>query len=166
MSIELTHLARVFARDIATAKAEVLKYPDDAALWTMLPGLPNAGGTLALHLAGNLRHFIGAGIGQSGYVRDRDAEFAARDATREEIAARLDAAAIEVAAALSKVPADFLEIAPPLTMPGKVTLTVPMALLHLLTHLAYHIGQLDYHRRMVTGESAGVGAMSFVPLAD
>ncbi|MBI3790845.1 MAG: DUF664 domain-containing protein [Gemmatimonadetes bacterium] len=162
--ISLAHCARVFARDIATVKAEVLAYPDDASLWRALPGLPNTGGTLALHLAGNLRHFIGAGLGGTGYVRDRKAEFATRGTTRAEVAALLDAAAAEVAAAFAKAPASALDAAPPVTMPNGAQLTMPMALLHLMTHLTYHIGQMDYHRRAVTGDATGVGALDFAPL--
>ena len=165
MSISHTQLAKVFARDIAAVKAEVLAYPDDASLWLEVPGLPNSGGTLALHLAGSLRHFIGAGMGASGYVRDRAAEFATRGTSRTEVAALVDAAAVEVAAAFAHAPADFLDVAPPVTMPNKLVLSVPNALLHLMAHLAYHLGQMDYHRRTVTGEKTGVGAMDFTSLA-
>jgi hypothetical protein len=165
MSISHTQLAQVFARDIATVKAEVLAYPDDASLWVEVPGLPNSGGTLALHLAGNLRHFIGAGMGASGYVRHREAEFATRGTSRAEVAALIEATATEVAAAFAKVPANFLDIAPPVTMPNKLVLSVPNALLHLMSHLAYHLGQMDYHRRSVTGDKTGVGAMDFTTLA-
>jgi hypothetical protein len=164
VSITLAHCAKAFARDIASVKAEVLAYPDDEALWRAVPGLPNSGGTLALHLAGNLRHFIGAGIGRSGYVRDRPAEFATRGTTRADVAAALDAAAREVADALAAAPADLMAVAPPITMPNGALLPMPLAMLHLLTHLAYHLGQMDYHRRMVTGSTAGVGAMDFAPL--
>ena len=165
MSITHEQLAKVFARDIASVKAEVLAYPDDASLWVEVPGLPNSGGTLALHLAGNLRHFIGAGVGASGYVRDRTAEFATRGSSRREVAAILDATAAEVGAAFAKVPANFLAVAPPVTMPNKLVLSVPNALLHLMAHLAYHLGQMDYHRRSVTGDKTGVGAMDFSTLA-
>ena len=166
MPTQMNDLARVFARDIASVKAEVLAYPDDASLWAMPPGAPNAGGTLALHLAGNLRHFLGALMGQSGYVRDREAEFKTRGTTRADVAALFDACASEVAAAFAKAPANFLDVAPPLKMPRDMTVPMSIGVLHLMAHLAYHLGQLDYHRRLVTGSVAGVGAMDFTPLAN
>ncbi len=166
MPIQTSDLARVFARDIATVKAEVLAYPDDASLWAQPAGCPNSGGTLALHLAGNLRHFIGGLMGGSGYVRDRPAEFATRGTSRADVATLLDAAAAEVAAALAKVPSNFLDVAPPLQMPKGMVVRLPVGILHLMSHLAYHIGQIDYHRRLVTGDATGVGAMDFAPLAD
>ena len=166
MPIQNAQLARVVAREIAAVKAEVLGYPDDASLWTELPGLPNSGGTLALHLAGNLRHFIGRGMGGSEYVRDRDAEFKTRGISRTDVAALIDAAATEVAAAFATAPADFVDLAPPMQMPNGAKIQMPVGVLHLMAHLAYHLGQLDYHRRSVTGQVAGVGAMDIMKLAD
>ncbi len=164
MPITNQDLAKVFAREIAAVKAEVLGYPDDETLWREVPGLPNSSGTLALHLAGNLRHFLGAGIGGSGYKRDRPVEFATRGTSRAEVAALIDAAASEVSAAFAKAPANLLEVMPPIPFPGDKQLPAPLGILHLTAHLAYHLGQMDYHRRSVTGDKKSVGAMDFQPL--
>jgi hypothetical protein len=45
--------------------------------------------------------------------------------------------------------------------PEHVGQTVQTAdfLMHLATHLAYHLGQVDYHRRVVTGDSRSIGAL-------
>ena len=155
-------LALTFARDLASVKAEILAYPDDTTPWATPPGAPNSGGNLVLHLAGNLRHFIGAGLGHTGYVRARDAEFATRSGTRAELAALIDTAAAEVALGIKAATDEAL--AAPITI---VTITLPVsrALLHLAVHLGYHLGQLDYHRRLVTGDKASVGAMGLPPLA-
>jgi len=67
-------LSRVLVRDLRTLAAELDAYPDDASVWACPPGIPNAAGTLVLHVAGNLRHFVGARMGGTGYVRDRAAE--------------------------------------------------------------------------------------------
>src|SRR6187551_3396600 len=72
----VTWIRAVLRRDLATLRRELDLYADDAGPWREVPGLANCGGTLALHLAGNLRHFVGARLGTSGYVRDRTAEFA------------------------------------------------------------------------------------------
>src|SRR6185295_2575620 len=106
-------LKTLFLRDLDVLKREVELYPDDASLWTLPEGLPNRAGTLALHLAGNLRHFVGAILGGSGYVRDRDAEFALRDVPREEVLSLVAAARTEVAAALDALaPATLDELYP------------------------------------------------------
>lgn len=155
--------ARVFARDLASLRAEVLAYPDDASLWVLPAGAPNAGGTLVLHLCGNLRHFIGAGLGGSSYVRDREAEFSTRGTSRAELAALVHITAAEVTITLERLPAARLDDTLAI---GQTTLSVRTGLLHLAVHLAYHLGQLDYHRRIVTGDASGVGALSLPPLVD
>jgi hypothetical protein len=125
----------------------VEQYPDDDALWRPLPGIANAGGNLALHLAGNLQSFIGAQLGGSGYVRDRDWEFAARDLPRARVLQEIDAAAKAVEAGLAALDPATLDREFPLPMGGK-RMATGQFLLNLCSHLAYHLGQLNYHRRM------------------
>jgi len=153
------HLRTIFLRDLEALKRELLAYPDEAQIWAAPPGVPNAAGTLALHLAGNLHHYLGAVLGGSGYVRDREEEFGARGVSRDEILARVDAAARAVDATLTSLSPARLEETFPAEFPhGRVN--TGRFLLHLATHLAYHLGQVDYHRRMVTGDAAGVDAQS------
>ena len=155
----LTPFRAVLLRDLTSIRAELAAYPDDAAVWAARPGLPNSAGTLAIHVAGNLLHFVGAGLARTGYVRDRDAEFAERDLSRAEIDRRLAVAVRVVDQALAREPADDLATPFPLEIAG-VRLTVGLALAHLCTHLAYHLGQIDYHRRVVTGQGEGIGAIA------
>jgi hypothetical protein len=151
-------LRRVLVRELRTAIAEIDAYPDDAAVWACPPPLPNAAGTLALHLAGNLRYFVGARLGGTGYVRDRPREFGARDLSRAELRAELEAALADVDRALGAL--DPARLAEPYPEPiGGAQLTVGLALLHVAAHCGYHLGQMDYHRRVVTGQPKGVGAM-------
>lgn len=160
-------LAQLFERDLATLAAEVAAYPDDASLWAAVPGQPTAGGNLALHLVGNLRHFLGAGLGRTGFQRDRPAEFATRDLSREAVLAAIGIATEEVAAvfaSLAAVPSAELEQPFPLDLSG-VRPTTRAVLLHLSTHLAFHLGQLDYHRRAATGDRSSVGPLSLRHLA-
>lgn len=159
----LKDLALIFARDLTTLRAEVLSYPDDATPWVLPAGAPNAGGTLVLHLCGNLRHFIGAGLGASGYVRDRDAEFSTRGTSRAEMAALIHITSAEVMLALDSLPAARLEEKIQI---GTTAMPMQRGLLHLAAHLAYHLGQLDYHRRIVTGDARGAGAMALPALAE
>lgn len=128
-----------------------------------MPGLPNSGGTLALHLAGNLQHYIGARLGGTGYVRNRDAEFSRRDVSRTELVAEIERARAAVAAALLRLPADSLERDYP-ELIADARIRTDEYLVHLCAHFTYHLGQLDSHRRVVTGNPAGVGALRPIEL--
>lgn len=158
----LRDLATLFLRDIDVLAREVALYPDDAALWALPTGLPNRGGTLALHLTGNLRAYIGATLGGSGYVRDRDAEFALRDLPRSEVLALVAAAKEEVAAAFARLDPAVLEADYPQELAGR-RFSTRLFLLHLLAHLDFHLGQIDYHRRGSSGSTEAAGA---VPLRE
>ena len=158
-------LSRLLARELATVRDELLAYPDERAIWTLPPGLPNSAGNLALHLAGNLRWFVGAQLGATGYVRDRDAEFARRNVPRAELIAQVEAAADEVTRTLASLDPATFDAPYPLEV-GGLRLQTGRFLMHLEAHFAYHLGQLDYHRRVVTGIPAAVGAVSLAALAE
>jgi uncharacterized damage-inducible protein DinB len=149
----------VITRELRAFHRAIEAYPDDASVWRAIPGQPNTGGTLALHAAGNVQHYFGAVLGGTGYKRDRDSEFARRDVPRAELLRGLDAAIAAVERTLPRVSDDAL--AAPYPEPvAKRTMATDMFLVHLATHLAYHLGQLDYHRRAVTGNPKGVDAVS------
>lgn len=155
----------VLARDLRAVAREIDSYPDDETVWRTVPGIANSGGTLALHIAGNLQHFIGAVLGRTGYARDRDAEFAARDLTREELCRRIDSAAHAVDATLAQLPAQQWEAEYPVLVGGR-RLGTAAFLAHLATHLAYHLGQMDYHRRLLVPGASVVDAMSIAELPE
>ncbi|RPJ38944.1 MAG: hypothetical protein EHM35_03425 [Planctomycetaceae bacterium] len=102
-------VAAILDRDLQALAREVAAYPDERALWQTPPGITNSGGTLAVHLAGNIRHYFGAKLGGTGYVRDRPAEFAARDLTRVTILAQIEEARAAVRAAAARTPDQRLE---------------------------------------------------------
>jgi uncharacterized protein DUF664 len=148
----------IVGRELATLRREVDAYADEADLWREVPGLPNSGGTLVLHLAGNLQHFFGRELGGSSYVRDRPAEFSQRNVSPAELHRQIDAAGTAVTLGLSRLSApQFLEAFPEAVAGAR--LNTGEYLVHLVAHLAYHLGQLDYHRRIVTGSPEGVGAV-------
>ncbi len=161
----LTELRAILRRDLIATGVEVSRYPDADTLWREAPGCPNSGGTLVLHMVGNLRHYIGAEMGGSGYVRDRPAEFGDRGIPRDEIQARINAAIDEVDAGLSTLSPEQLD-APSTAPVGDNALSVRMWLMHLSVHLAYHLGQLNYHRRILTGDASDTGTLSLRALAD
>ena len=155
----------ILQRELAAVRRSVEAYPDDATLWIERAGLPNTGGTLVLHIAGNLQHYVGALLGRTGYVRDRDAEFARRDVPRDELLAEIDAASDAVDRGLSQLSDDDHALVGPYPerVAGREVATGDF-LVHLASHLAYHLGQLDYHRRVVTGRRAGVAAVAAAEL--
>jgi hypothetical protein len=154
----LSSVAAILDRDLRALRREVEAYAEDRELWQEVPGISNVAGTLVLHLAGNIQHYIGARLGGTGYVRDRPAEFARRDVSRPELTREIEAARAALKAALSgpRPPdpaADFPETV------GGSTVATGDYLVHLTTHFAYHLGQIDYHRRVVTGQGTAIDAM-------
>lgn len=150
-------------RDLRALAREVSAYPDDATVWRELPGVSNAGGTLALHLAGNVRHFVGTVLGGSRFVRDRDAEFSRRGVTRAEIVREIDAAIADADRVLATLTPQRLAEEYPIEVGGR-RLETARFLQHLSAHLAYHLGQLDYHRRIAAPGSGVVGTMGIAEL--
>lgn len=155
----LVALRAVLARELGAVERTIAAYPDDESLWRELPGAPNSGGSLVLHMAGNLRHFVGAGLGGTNYERDREAEFAAGGHSRAELEELVEVTAREVDAALASASPDLFSQEHALPAGGWLVRNDEL-LLHLASHLAYHLGQLDYHRRIATGQSVGVNAVA------
>ncbi len=141
-------LTQLFERDLNKLKEEIEQYASDGELWKTGGDAPNSGGNLCLHLCGNLRHFIGFVLGGSGYVRDRDLEFSDTNVSRDELYVRIDATLEEVKAGLAKISDGDLENQYPIEVFGH-PMTTAYFLTHLATHLSYHLGQVNYHRRLI-----------------
>jgi hypothetical protein len=159
-----TDISRLINRELTSLRDELLAYSNEADMWELPKGVPNSAGNLALHLVGNLRFFIGTQFGATGYVRDRDAEFAKKGVPRAEIIKGIDAAIDEVTRTLATLDTALLEKPFPVEIAGHKIQT-GLFLQHLASHLAYHLGQIDYHRRVVTGNSVSVGTIPVPPLA-
>ena len=152
-------IRRLLLRELATFRREVELFPDDETLWRAAPGVTNSAGNLALHIAGNLRHFVGAVLGGTGYVRDRDAEFATKSGTRASVVQALAAAEADVETALAKL--DDAALAAPYTSgPKGVEVTAQRWLIHLASHAAFHLGQAGYLRRILTANGATADTVS------
>ncbi|HEY3570270.1 MAG TPA: DinB family protein [Thermoanaerobaculia bacterium] len=145
------YLHLTIPRDLRTFQQEIELFPSDDAVWQTLPGVTNPAGTLALHVCGNLRHYLGAVLGGSGYVRDREAEFRLRGIPRHELVENLRGTEEVVARVLQSLTPESLLKPYPEPMYGEA-LRTDWFLLHLGTHLAFHLGQAGYLRRMVTGD--------------
>jgi uncharacterized damage-inducible protein DinB len=157
-------VAAILDRDLQALAREVMAYPDERSLWETPRGLTNSAGTLALHLTGNIRHFLGANLGDTGFVRDRAAEFASRDVPRATILAQIEETRVAVRAAAARASDDLPEADYPEVV-GGVRVATGEYLIHLVSHFAYHLGQLDYHRRVVTGQAKGVDAVRTAELS-
>ena len=149
----------IFLREARALRREIEAYPNEKDIWTVPAGIGNSAGTLALHLAGNIQHYLGARLGRTGYVRDRDAEFSRRNVSRTEILEQLDAAGIAIARAFERLNDSDLTQPYPEKISG-TTLTTGEWLVHLVAHMGYHLGQIDYHRRLVTGDPRTVDVIS------
>lgn len=145
-------LSEFYLRDLFKVKEELLAYSDEKIIWILVPGINNSTGTLSLHIAGNLLHFIGATLGKTGYVRERDQEFALRNISRNDLIHQLDQAIHVIQNVLPGLSDEELEQNFPLEKHGQVV-TVHHMLVHLLAHLSYHLGQINYHRRMISTSS-------------
>jgi hypothetical protein len=157
-------IATVMTRELRALRREVESYRSDEDLWELVPGIANPGGNLVLHLAGNIQYYVGNVLGKTGYVRNRDAEFGDRDVPRDELIGELDQAIAAVETGFAGVQDADLEKPYPEAV-GGVNSTTGAFLAHLAVHLAYHLGQVDYHRRMLTGEGRTVQAMAVGELA-
>ena len=145
-----SELISLFTRDLRRVAQEIEAFPTDESLWQTAPGVTNSAGNLALHLEGNLREYIGRQLGGIAYTRQRPLEFSTTGLTRADVAARIDAVRETVIPALAKADLDALFPENVLGQP----LTTRQFVFHLLGHLNYHLGQIDYLRRTNTGDGA------------
>ena len=141
-------LIEIFERDLNKLIVEINSYKNEDDLWIKTENIPNSAGNLCLHLIGNLNHYIGATLGDSGYQRKRDAEFSTRNISRTELIERVKNTLEVVKNTMSKLSNDDFEKIYPLQNADEST-TTNLEILKILTHFSYHLGQIDYHRRLL-----------------
>lgn len=141
-------LIELFRRDLNKLKTEIELYKDEKNLWLVHKDITNSAGNLCLHLVGNLNAFIGTELGETGYVRKRDLEFSLKDIPRAELLKKVDDTIIMVENVLKKLATKDLAKNFPIDV-FKEKMTTEFFLVHLSTHLAYHLGQINYHRRLL-----------------
>ncbi|RRB03682.1 DinB family protein [Larkinella rosea] len=144
----LQTLKSLFTRDLKKLRREIELYQDEAKIWIAAPGITNPAGNLCLHLVGNLNTYIGAVLGQSGYVRNRELEFLLRNVPRSELLQKVDDTLDVVLTSLNKMTEEQLPEEYPMLVFEEKTST-EYFLTHLTTHLTYHLGQINYHRRLL-----------------
>jgi uncharacterized damage-inducible protein DinB len=159
-------VALLLVRELQGIERELHLFPDEGSVWHVVPGVSNSAGNLALHVAGNLRHFVGAVLGGTGYLRNRSDEFARTSVPRTDLAAELRTAVDDILAVVPNLTDESLNRPFPCEFQGSRSLPTHRFLLHLCTHAAYHLGQIGYLRRVLTGEAQPSGALSFDELSD
>ena len=141
-------LIALFTRDLQRLHREIDLYNDEKNIWIIGEGIANSAGNLCLHLIGNLNTYIGKQIGQTAYVRNRELEFSAKDIPKAELLRKIDETTKVIESSLSKLSQEELDMEYPLLVLDVMTST-EYFLLHLTTHLNYHLGQINYHRRLL-----------------
>jgi hypothetical protein len=141
-------LRTLFSRDLNKLKAEVNSYVNEDKLWIVSEGISNCGGNLCLHLIGNLNTFIGAELGNSGYIRQRKLEFSQKDVPKSTLILQIENTIRIVDNTLDKLSEEDLKKEYSIVV-FKEKMTIGYFLMHLATHLTYHLGQINYHRRLL-----------------
>jgi hypothetical protein len=138
----------LYLRDLNKLKEELSAFRNNNDLWHTQGDVKNSPGNLALHLTGNLKHFIGAQLGNTGYVRNRDKEFSDKNIPREEIITGIDETMEVVNTALSNLTDEDVQKDYPIPFLGKQYSTLEILFI-LYGHLNYHLGQINYQRRLL-----------------
>ena len=146
MSIQT--LKTLFNRDLNKLKFEIESYEFEKQIWVIDKNISNSAGNLCLHLIGNLNTYIGAEIGKTGYVRNRPLEFSLKDIPKAELISKIEDTIEVINKSLdSLTEKDLEQIYPQIVFEKEMT--TGFFLVHLSTHLAYHLGQINYHRRLL-----------------
>jgi len=141
-------LTKLFLRDLDKLKTEITFFKDEKNIWEISGEIKNSSGNLCLHLCGNLQHFIGAVLGNSGFIRNRDAEFSRKDVPISELVAEIELTTKVVENTLNELDETILPKTFPINVFG-YEMTTEFFLVHLAGHLNYHLGQINYHRRFI-----------------
>ena len=141
-------LKSLFNRDLNKLKTEIESYPEESQIWAVDKNISNSAGNLCLHLIGNLNTYIGAELGKTGYIRDRPLEFTLKNISRPVLLEKINETINVVNHTLDSLNETDLEKNYPQIVFEK-EMTTEFFLVHLSTHLAYHLGQINYHRRLI-----------------
>ena len=141
-------LATIFNRDLTKLYSEIEQYKSEEKIWVTEQSIANSAGNLCLHLVGNLKTYIGAELGGFAYTRNRDLEFSLKDVPKTELLAMVAETRTVVDETLRKLPASTLQEEYPMFVFAEKTST-EYFLVHLAAHLSYHLGQINYHRRLL-----------------
>jgi hypothetical protein len=141
------YLIELFERDLLKLKAEIVNFKDESNIWRKADGISNSAGTLVLHLLGNVNYTVGALLGGNGYVRNREQEFSLTNVPREKLIADIESAIDAVKKGLQNVDQAKLDETYPLEIVGQKNTAYYLTFFY--GHLNYHLGQINYLRRIL-----------------
>ena len=141
-------LKLLFERDLNKLRNEIEAYKTEKKIWQIEKNINNSAGNLCLHIIGNLNWFIGAQLGGTDYIRHRDLEFSSTNIPKDNLLLEIVKTRSMLDNTLGKITSSQLELEYPILIFDKKT-TTSHFLIHLTTHLAYHLGQINYHRRLI-----------------
>jgi uncharacterized damage-inducible protein DinB len=146
--MQIQALRKIFERELKKLETEINLYQDENKLWHTEKNITNSAGNLCLHLVGNLTTYIGAHLGNTNYVRNRELEFSAKNIAKQELIQMVQNTSIIVDQTLQNLSESDLQKEYPILVLAEKT-TTAFFLLHLACHLSYHLGQINYHRRLM-----------------
>ena len=146
-------LAPLFRRDLTRLGQQIEAFPNDEALWQTLPGVTNAAGNLALHIEGNLREYVGRHLGKLPYTRNRALEFSLKGLSKHELSTRLAELRRSIPSVIEQLSPEQMETQYPEAV-LEAAMSTQQFLIHLYGHLNWHLGQIDYLRRILSGSGA------------
>ena len=141
---------KVMQRHLLQLKKEIAAYENEEDLWLVNGEITNTAGNLCLHICGNLQHFVGTVLGNTDYVRRRDDEFNLKNIPASALQIEIETTMDTIADTLGKLVDEDLSDEYPIQVFGE-PMTIEFFLIHLTSHLGYHLGQINYHRRILAG---------------
>ena len=142
-------LKTLFKKDLEKLKTEIDLYQHEDRIWHFEKNIANSGGNLCLHLIGNLNAYIGVGLAKTNYIRQRDLEFSSKNIPRKDLIKKIEETMIVVENGLSSISPDDLKKDFPIIIWDKKPTETAYTLLYLANHFNYHLGQINYHRRLL-----------------
>lgn len=141
-------LKLLFNRDLLRLKSEIDLYEDESKIWIVEKNIANSAGNLCLHLLGNLNTYIGAAFGKTNYIRNRELEFSLKNLSKKELIDQIERTIVVVEMSLNNITEEEIKSEHQILVFDKKS-TLEYLLVHLTTHLTYHLGQINYHRRLL-----------------
>ena len=141
-------LANFYERDISKLIEEINLFKNEEDLWRTASSVKNSCGNLVLHIIGGMNYLIGTTLAHTEYVRDRDQEFIQKNVERKELVAKLEELITMINQTLNSLTPEQMENEYPIFF-DKPKTSVSYVLVQLLAHLNYHLGQVNYLRRIL-----------------
>ena len=154
----ISHSRKLLSAEYLPKIAECLQVLPAADVWWKPNPNSNSVGNLLLHLSGNVRQWLIAGVGRAPDTRERHKEFeASGGAEAQVLLAALRQTVVEADAVLAEVTRE--ELSSVRTIQG-LNVMVLEAIYHAVEHFATHTGQIIYITKMRTAYDLRFYAMN------